>query len=236
MWSTQTEFVECIGLLEGHKDYITSLCIEGNYVFSSSADKTIRKWDMSTCECVLIFVGHESTVNKIVCGDDQFLFSVSYDKKGKMWDFETGECLNTFSGHERNVPMLLFIPSKNGNKKKRQIYGKTEEKQNLAAKLQTHIDSEDALNEDVIITGSYDSLAKSWNIQTGECINTFKGHTGPITCICTEFTYKLLFTGSGDHSIRSWEISTGNPLKVFEGHSSTIIAISVRLNHKVCIS
>ena len=55
LWSTQTDMIECIGLLEGHKDYITSLYIEGNFVFSSSADKTIRKWDMSTCDCVLIF-------------------------------------------------------------------------------------------------------------------------------------------------------------------------------------
>ena len=65
LWSTQTDMIECIGLLEGHKDYITSLCINGNYVFSSSADKTIRKWDMSSCECVLILKGHDSTVNKI---------------------------------------------------------------------------------------------------------------------------------------------------------------------------
>ena len=226
LWSTQSDFIECIGLLEGHKDYITSLFIEGNYVMSSSADKTIRKWDMSTCECVLIYLGHESTVNKILCGND-YLFSVSYDKKAKCWDYESGECLNTFSGHKNNIPMLLFISASNkkakGNKNQKDLYGKA----SLAAKLKSNADEDDAVSEDLIITGSYDSTAKSWSIQSGECLHTFKGHSAAITCLTADYMGKLLFTGSSDHSIRSWEISTGKPLKVFEGHSSTVIAITV---------
>jgi WD40 repeat protein len=172
------------------------------------------------------FRGHDSTVNKIVCGPSNYLFSVAYDKKAKSWDSNTGECLNTFEGHERNVPMLLFVPSKPGQYKK-QAYVKNEVRKTIASKLKTHLDEEEALGEDVIITGSYDSLAKSWSIQSAECIHTFKGHTGALTCMTTDFTNKLLFTGSSDHTIRSWEIATGNSLKVFEGHTSTIIAISV---------
>ena len=223
LWSTQSDSIECIGLLEGHKDYITSLFIEDNYVLSSSADKTIRKWDMSTCECVLIYLGHESTVNKILCGNG-YLFSVSYDKKGKCWDYETGECLNTFVGHKNNIPMLLFIPSNTSNKNKKDFY---ENKNSLASKLRSNNEYEESVNEDIIITGSYDSLAKSWSIEKGECLHTFKGHTAAITCLTADFTGKLLFSGSSDHSIRSWEIATGKPLKIFEGHSSTIIAITV---------
>jgi len=137
-------------------------------------------------------------------------------------------CLNTFEGHKNNVPMLLFVPSKPGQYNKKSGYGKNEDKHTIAAKLKTHIDEEEALEEDIIITGSYDSLAKSWSIERGECIHTFKGHTGALTCITTDFTHKLLFTGSADHTIRSWEIASGISLKVFEGHSSTIIGISVK--------
>ena len=43
LWTTQTMPVECVALLEGHEDYITSLLIEGAFVLSSSADSTIRK-------------------------------------------------------------------------------------------------------------------------------------------------------------------------------------------------
>ena len=65
LWSTKTAQVECISLLEGHEDYITNLLIEDQYLISASADTTIRKWDMSTGACVLAFLGHEATVNKV---------------------------------------------------------------------------------------------------------------------------------------------------------------------------
>jgi WD40 repeat protein len=98
LWSAKTSKVECISVLEGHEDYITSLLIEDQYLISSSADTTIRKWDMSTGQCTLAFLGHESTVNKVVSVGD-FLFSVSYDKKARCWDEDTGECVRVFSGH-----------------------------------------------------------------------------------------------------------------------------------------
>ena len=40
LWTTKTDVVECIGVLEGHGDYITSLLLVDNYLISASADKT----------------------------------------------------------------------------------------------------------------------------------------------------------------------------------------------------
>ncbi len=42
LWSTHTPTTECIGILEGHQDYITCMIMEDNFILSSSADKTIR--------------------------------------------------------------------------------------------------------------------------------------------------------------------------------------------------
>jgi len=42
--------VECLSVFEGHTMNITSLCIDpkkGNYVVSSSLDKTIKKWNLN---------------------------------------------------------------------------------------------------------------------------------------------------------------------------------------------
>jgi len=43
--------VECLAIFEGHNMNITSLCIDpkkGNYVVSSSLDKTIKKWNLNS--------------------------------------------------------------------------------------------------------------------------------------------------------------------------------------------
>ena len=110
LWSTKTDNIDCIGILEGHEDYITSVLIEENYVISTSADKSIRKWDMSTCECLFILNGHTSTVNKLICTGD-FIFSISYDKTARCWDIDTGECIRIFTGHKGNISSIIFIPA-----------------------------------------------------------------------------------------------------------------------------
>ncbi len=187
LWSTKTELIECIGVLEGHEDYITSLLIEDNFVLSASADKTIRKWDMYSCECLIVFNGHESTVNRMVCTGD-FLFSVSYDKKALCWDFDTGECVRVFSGHKNNVTSILFIPAdqddvedalkfiedhalktQKGEEALKALPSKNK------ARDEDFAEEDEIYSKDLIITGSLDSNAKAWSIESGECIQTYKG-------------------------------------------------------------
>lgn len=58
IWSTTTDSVECLGVLEGHEKYINCIGIEDNFIVTGSADKTIRKWDISTCKCVDVYEGN----------------------------------------------------------------------------------------------------------------------------------------------------------------------------------
>ena len=232
LWTTKTEQCECIGLLEGHEDYITCVLIEDNFVLSSSADKTIKKWDMTSCECMLTFLGHDSTVNKLISTGD-FLFSVSYDKTARCWDFDTGECIRKFTGHKNNITSILFIPSdtENDNQTIQSIknnFKKNQVQKNLKVRSISNSFTEDLVNTtNIIITGSLDSTAKSWSIDSGKCITTFRGHTSAVTCLAKDLFSKILFTGSGDNTIRSWDISTGQLLKTFSGHQTTVLTLIV---------
>jgi WD repeat-containing protein 86 len=67
LWSTKTTPVECLSLLIGHTDYITHIIMYENYLISASADQTMRKWDVTTGECVLIYSGHTSLINRVIC-------------------------------------------------------------------------------------------------------------------------------------------------------------------------
>ena len=66
LWSAKSTPVECLSVLTGHADYITHILIEENYLVSASADRTMRKWDMTTGECVFIYTGHTSLINRII--------------------------------------------------------------------------------------------------------------------------------------------------------------------------
>lgn len=67
LWSAKTTPVECLSVLFGHMDYITCILMDENYLISGSADRTIRKWDMTNGQCIFIYSGHTSLINRLVC-------------------------------------------------------------------------------------------------------------------------------------------------------------------------
>jgi WD40 repeat protein len=67
LWSAKTTPVECLSVLTGHADYITHILIDENYLVSASADRTMRKWDMTNGQCVFVYTGHTSLINRLVC-------------------------------------------------------------------------------------------------------------------------------------------------------------------------
>lgn len=208
LWSTRTHNCECIGILRGHEEYINCILIEDCYVLTGSADKTIRKWDVSTCECVLICRGHTSIIYRMICTGD-FIFTSSYDCTARCWDFENGECLRVFRGHKKFVCPLIFIPADDDD-------------------VDGTLDMDGA--NDLLITGSADATARKWNFETGKCLQVFKGHDsreGAIMCMATDNLGRILFTGSADKTIRSWNLARGEQLKVFEGHTGSVICMQV---------
>ncbi|EMC93856.1 hypothetical protein BAUCODRAFT_42721, partial [Baudoinia panamericana UAMH 10762] len=77
--------------------------------------------------------------------------------------------------------------------------------------------------DNVLITGSYDSTAKVWDINTGECVRTLTGHTMGIRAL--QFDEKKLMTGSLDNTVKLWNWHTGQCLRTFNAHSEGIITL-----------
>ena len=56
-----------------------------------------------------------------------------------------------------------------------------------------------------LITVGSDSLLKLWNINDGECINTFENHEDRIWALETSADNSLVYTGSSDSTICIWK-------------------------------
>ncbi len=54
----------CILILRGHTSYINAVVMHDTFVVTGSADATIRKWDMTTCECLFVYEGHSGRIQK----------------------------------------------------------------------------------------------------------------------------------------------------------------------------
>ena len=78
-------------------------------------------------------------------------------------------------------------------------------------------------DDDVLMTGSYDTTVRIWDVNSGKVIRILKGHTSGIRCL--QFTNTTLFTGSLDKTIRVWNWRTGECLKTLTGHLDGVISL-----------
>uniref|UniRef100_A0A452UM99 Uncharacterized protein n=1 Tax=Ursus maritimus TaxID=29073 RepID=A0A452UM99_URSMA len=148
----------CPGGREGHESYVTFCQLEDEAAFTCSADRTIRKWDVRTGQCLHVFRGHTSIVNRILVANNQ-LFSSSYDRtarawsvdKGtpatiRAWDILSGEQLRVFREHQGSVICLELV--------NRHVY-----------------------------SGSADRTVKCWLADTGERVRTFAAHRHSVSAL-----------------------------------------------------
>ena len=97
--------------MEGHADTVLSVCVsaDGSRLFSGSADKTIKVWDMATGACVQTLQGHTRLVYSVcVSADGSRLFSGSKDKTIKVWNIPVVAQLSSSSSSISSVSAAVL--------------------------------------------------------------------------------------------------------------------------------
>lgn len=87
---------------------------------------------------------------------------------------------------------------------------------------------EEAVAGGLLVTGSTDGTAKVWQVASGCCHQTLRGHTGAVLCLVLDAPGRTAFTGSTDATIRAWDILSGEQLRVFREHQGSVICLEVR--------
>ena len=78
-------------------------------------------------------------------------------------------------------------------------------------------------DDNVLISGSYDTTIRVWNVNTGAELRTLTGHTSGVRCL--QFDDQKLMTGSLDHTLKLWNWRSGQCLRTFNAHTEGIIAL-----------
>ena len=95
-----------VRVFEGHTASVTGLAIDGNFLFSSSADSTIKKWNLDLPNQYVIDVNDPATATtispkSIVIGfEDGSLQAYSLKEKQPIWQQE--------KVHKRDIQRLTF--------------------------------------------------------------------------------------------------------------------------------
>ncbi len=76
-------------------------------------------------------------------------------------------------------------------------------------------------NGNTVASGSDDYMIKIWNLETGECIKTLRGHEDSVTCF--EMYDEKLISGSWDGLIKIWDLKKNECIQNLEGHTYRVI-------------
>ena len=166
-------------ILRGHTNDIT--CIiqgEDTDVLTGSWDKTIRRWNSLTGECLMIYQGHTETVSFIVYDEaTKRIFSASYDETIVVWNDETGGKIGMMEGHRDSVKSLTRVNSTtiasgsaDGTIKLWSMTTltciKTISNDNPVRSLVATPDGQ------YLVSGSREKELKVWSVATGQCLYT----------------------------------------------------------------
>lgn len=135
------------------------------------------------------------------------LFSSSYDRTARSWSVDKGQVSREFRGHRNCVLTLAYSAPWD-------LPGAPSEEEAVAGGL--------------LVTGSTDGTAKVWQVASGCCHQTLRGHTGAVLCLVLDTPSHTAFTGSTDTTIRAWDILSGEQLRVFREHQGSVICLEVR--------
>jgi guanine nucleotide-binding protein subunit beta-2-like 1 protein len=169
--------------LTGHNHFVSDVVIssDGKYAVSSSWDKTLRLWQLSTGKSKGLFDGHEKDVLSVAISEDnRVIVSGSRDKTVKLWN-TVGKLKYTFKedGHTGWVSCVRFSPPR---------------------ELQPH---------NLLVTAGWDRVVKVWNVNEFKHLKNFIGHTGYISSICVSPDSTLCASGGRDGMAMLWELNQG---------------------------
>ncbi len=151
------------------------------------------------------------TVFTAALSPDESLVAVSLDNAVALWRVTDGKPTMVLKGHTGWVVSVAFCPN--------QVNASTEAGEPL-----------------LLATGSHDHTVRLWDIATGQCINTLRGHRSWIQVVTFSADGRYLASGANDNAIRLWEVSTGRCVQVLQGHGGKVLWVAFTPDGQFLIS
>ncbi|XP_007428669.1 zinc finger protein 106 [Python bivittatus] len=224
------------GVFEGHSASVNAIQIFGNLLYTCSADKTVRAYNLVNRKCVGVFEGHISKVNCLLVtqttGKNAALYSGSSDHNINCYNIKTRELIDQFKLDDRVLCLhsrwrILYAGLANGNvvtfniKNNRQYDTFECHGPRAISCLATAQEGARRL----LIVGSYDCTISVRDARNGLLLRTLEGHSK--TVLCMKVVNDLVFSGSSDQSVHAHNIHTGELVRIYKGHNHAVTVVNI---------
>ncbi|KAK3357594.1 WD40-repeat-containing domain protein [Lasiosphaeria hispida] len=81
--------------------------------------------------------------------------------------------------------------------------------------------------EDTLVSGGCDRDVRVWDLKTGACRHTLRGHTSTVRCLKMSDS-ETAISGSRDTALRVWDIRNGHCKNVLVGHQASVRCLEIK--------
>ncbi len=204
-------------------------------IISGSSDTDVILWRFSTGKMLRkISQAHKESVLNLKF-DERFLVTCSKDKTIKIWSrhaLRPGDPNYPVKGVEGGgrCPAYILDLTRFSSPIDIDKHLTMEQKKPLPPYtplmlLELHGAAVNAIHiyNDQLVSASGDRLVKIWNIHTGICTSTCRGHTKGIACV--QYDGKRIVSGSSDCTIRIYDPATQAEVACLQGHNRLVRTI-----------
>ena len=187
--------------LQSHREPVTAVAFHPIFssLASASDDATLKIWDWELGELERTVKGHTRAVLDCDFGGPRggtLLASCSQDLTIKLWDpSDEYKNIRTLPGHDHSVSFVRFIPSG--------AAGSTD-------------------SGNLLVSASRDKTLKIWDVTTGYCVKTLRGHSDWVRSVSPSFDGRWLLSAGDDQVARLWDAASGEVKATFLGHEHVI--------------
>jgi len=221
-----------LAVISGHEQGVWGVAWshDGRKMATGSGDTTVRLWDPTTGQVLATLKGHTNRVSAAVFSPDgKLLATGSDDGTLKMWDTATASELMTIQAGAGWIRSLAFSPDG-----RMLVTGLSLKSWDVTTGRELRaFDSFGAVwsiafspDGKRFAAGTKERTASIWDVNTGEELILFKGHTGEVRAVAWSPDGQLLATGSADRTIKLWNIATGQELATLKGHLSHVWSVA----------
>jgi WD40 repeat protein len=80
--------------------------------------------------------------------------------------------------------------------------------------------------KDPMIVSGCDKTLKLWDMESGECIQTFTGHRCSVESVALSPDGSQLVSGSRDYMLKLWNVETGECIRTYTGHQGSVCSVA----------
>ena len=200
-------------------------------------DTVVRIWDIDDGEVIAQYRQHTNTVDSVRFHPTRpYVLSAAWDGNIVLWNYESEQRTRIYREHVDEVYMVRFLDdgdrfvsaSKDGTAR---LWDTNTGEVLRVFEHGVRVNGVDVNPDETLIatsTGDFgrdDNYVVLWDLESGEEIRRFAGHTSLVNEVRFHPSGRSLISTSWDTTVRQWDVETGEEVRQFNGHTGNTFGI-----------